>query len=93
MYFAFELGFASRRQEALITFGLDWGPETSQDWTIPAAPATANFFSNAHSTTLMWTFDHVAAGDHSVQAFAVVGPGVAGMNGCALTVLVNPIAE
>lgn len=93
VYISFELGLETSRQEGLISFGLD-GTGTDQEWGV-AAPGstTAKFFGVRQSTTLMWTFDHVAAGEHSVQAFARVSTGSAGMNGCALTVLVSPVAE
>jgi hypothetical protein len=93
VYFSFELGFESPRQEGLISFGLD-GIGTDQEWGI-AAPGsiTAQYFGTRQSGTLMWTFDHIAPGDHRVQAFARVSTGHAGMNGCALTVFVIPVAD
>ncbi len=92
VYFMFQFGFHTPRQEGLMSFGLD-GASTNKEWGV-AAPGstTAQFFSVRQSTTLMWSFDNVAPGDHSVQAFARVSTGSAGMSGCALTVLVSPVA-
>jgi hypothetical protein len=93
LYFSFEAGFENPRQEILVSFGLDGSDAAleGQEWGI-AAPAstTARYFGSRQSTSLMWTFDHVEAGNHTVQAFARVSKGVAEMNGCALTVLVSP---
>jgi hypothetical protein len=60
-----------------------------------AAPGstTAKYYGTRQSGTLMWTFDHVGAGDHLVRAFARVSTGVAGMNGCAFAVLVSPVVN
>lgn len=91
VYFSYEIGFRSARQEALLSFGLDdSGPD--QEWGI-AAPAstTAQFFGTRQSGTMMWTFEHVEAGEHSVRANARVSTGVAGMNGCNLNVIVTPV--
>jgi hypothetical protein len=92
VYFMFQFGFQSPRQEGLMAFALD-GVSTNKEWGV-AAPGstTAQSFSVRQSTTLMWSFDNVAPGDHSVQAFARVSTGSAGMSGCALTVLVSPVA-
>jgi hypothetical protein len=92
VYFTFQFGFETPRQEGLMSFGLD-GASTNKEWGV-AAPgsSTAQSFSVRQSTTLMWSFDNVAPGEHSVQAFARVSTGSAGMSGCALTVLVSPVA-
>jgi len=92
VYFMFQFGFDTPRQQGLMSFGLD-GASTNKEWGV-AAPGstTAQVFSVRQSTTLMWSFDNVAPGDHSVQAFARVSTGSAGMSGCALTVLVSPVA-
>jgi hypothetical protein len=92
VYFTFQFGFDTPRQEGLLSFGLD-GTSTNKEWGVAASGnTTAQSFSVRQSTTLMWSFDNVAPGDHSVQAFARVSTGSAGMSGCALTVLVSPVA-
>jgi hypothetical protein len=92
VYFMFQFGFQTPRQEGLMSFGLD-GASTNKEWGV-AAPGstTAQSFSVRQSTTLMWSFDNVGPGDHHVEAFARVSTGSAGMSGCALTVLVSPVA-
>lgn len=92
VYFTFQFGFRTPRQEGLMSFGLD-GASTNKEWGV-AAPGstTAQFFSVRQSTTLMWSFDNVAPGVRHVQAFARVSTGSAGLSGCALTVLVSPVA-
>jgi hypothetical protein len=45
---------------------------------------------------IMWTFDHVAPGDYSLQTFARVTGGQlpsADVNQCALTVFVSPVVD
>jgi hypothetical protein len=92
VYFTFQFGFNTPRQEGLMSFGLD-GANTNKEWGV-AAPGsiTAQSFSVRQSTTLMWSFDNVAPGVRHVKAFARVSTGFASMSGCALTVLVSPVA-
>jgi hypothetical protein len=92
VYFTFQFGFRSPRQEGLMSFGLD-GASTNKEWGV-AAPGstTAQIFSVRQSTTLMWSFDNVAPGVHHVRTFARVSTGSANLSGCALTVLVSPVA-
>ena len=101
VYFSFEVGLPDPREEAEISFGLDGiSPPPEPEWGV-AGPASTNVkrFGTRQSSTLMWTFDHVASGDHRVEAFARVGGPAsipnptADLNGCALTVIVIPVAE
>lgn len=99
VWFTFQLVLESSGQRGSFQFGLDRTP-TNQAWVVTApGSTTAKSFGTAQSTTLMWSFDNVALGDHDVQVFAAVSPAVtpsqlnAELNGCAMTVLVNPVAE
>lgn len=93
VWFTFQFGFQSPRQEGLLGFGLD-GTSMNTEWGV-AAPGstTAKYFSVRQSTTLMWSFDNVAPGDHDVAAFGRVSTGSASLNTCAMTVLVSPVAS
>ena len=99
VYFSFEVGLRNAHQEAEISFGLDGSsPPPEPEWGV-SAPRSVNVepYGVRQSNTLMWTFEHVAAGEHRVEAFARVvdrrgrpNP-IAGMNGCAMTVFVAPV--
>lgn len=91
VWFTFQFGFENPRQEGLLAFGLDGG-SMNNEWGI-AAPGstTAQSFSVRQSTTLSWSFDNVAPGPHRVTAFGRVSTGLAGLNTCAMTVLVTPV--
>jgi hypothetical protein len=96
VYFTFEWAGLSTREVGHLSMGLDGRPETevpSEPWRFSGTVSTQT------SGTVMWTFDHVAAGQHRVNVFAYVsftasmgGTPSADLNGCALTVFVIPAA-
>jgi len=95
VYFTFEWGRLSTHKVGHLSMGLE-GPETevpSEPWRFSGTVSTQT------SGTVMWTFDNVAAGPHTVHVFAYVtfmgtdaGAPSADVNGCALTVFVIPAA-
>jgi len=95
VYFTFEWGRLSTHKVGHLSMGLE-GPETevpSEPWRFSGTVSTQT------SGTVMWTFDNVAAGPHTVHVFAYVtfmgtdaSAPSADVNGCALTVFVIPAA-
>lgn len=95
VYFAFEWGRLSTQKVGHLSMGLE-EPETevpSEPWRFSGTVSTQT------SGTVMWTFEDVATGPHTVHVFAYVtfrgtdaGTPSADVNGCALTVFVLPAA-
>lgn len=95
-YFTFELGALSAHETVNVEPGLD-GIGAGNEWLLGGpANASTGIFGTGTSGTLMWSFDHVAPGDHDVEMFARVAGGdnpSADMNECAFTVFVIPVAD
>jgi hypothetical protein len=94
VYFTFEWARLNNHEAGHISMSLDGGPEVPvEGWR------SSGTVSSQTSSTVMWTFDHVAPGHHRVNAFgrvAFIAGDVdrpfADLNSCALTVLVSPVA-
>jgi hypothetical protein len=96
VYFTFEWALLSLHERGHISMGLDGRPETevpTEGWRFSGT------VSSHTSGTVMWTFDNVAPGHHRVNIFARVASiqhdaeeRSAGLNSCALTVFVMPVA-
>ena len=89
LYFGAEWGGLSSREEGLLNPSLDFDPPF--EWGISGTTITRT------TSTVMWSWDDVPAGDHNIGVGARVekhgpggGPPSADLNECALTVFVVP---
>jgi hypothetical protein len=96
LYFTAEWGSLNSREEGLLNPSLDFEPPFEWGISGHTIPRT--------TSTVMWSFDNVPAGTHNVGVGARIeaspdtsnppgGNPSSGLNECALTVFVIPVAE